>query len=471
MNRAADRASGELSARTRATVAITWAVILGGLAATSALALFAFRVWLVKPLTGLGSAMSRLAKGELETAVSGAERRDEVGAMARAVEVFKTAGLEKGRLETEAEAVRAAAEAERAHRAAEDAERAREQQVVVKGLAHGLSRLADGDLVQRLHEPFASDYEQLRGDFNAAMDKLQAAMVKVAAKTAAIDGGTGEISSAADDLSRRTEQQAASLEETAAALDQITATVRKTADGSDEARRAAQTAVAVAVESGAVVKQAVGAMSEIEASSREIGQIIGVIDEIAFQTNLLALNAGVEAARAGEAGRGFAVVASEVRALAQRSATAAKEIKALVGTSGDQVEAGVKMVGEAGAALARIAEQVTTINGVVKEIAASCQEQASALAQVNTAVNQMDQATQQNAAMVEESNAAAKGLNDETAELMALVGGFKIADGSGAARGLRADPPARPERTRGASNAIIALHQRTAAAVADWEAF
>ncbi|HEX3984553.1 MAG TPA: methyl-accepting chemotaxis protein, partial [Acidisoma sp.] len=251
-------------------------------------------------------------------------------------------------------------------------------------------------------------------------------MQSVAANTAAVRSGAAEIGQATDDLSHRTEQQAASLEETAAALDEITATVRKTAASVDEARHLVEEARGGAERSGKVVRDAVAAMGGIENSSRQIGNIIGVIDEIAFQTNLLALNAGVEAARAGEAGRGFAVVATEVRALAQRSADAAKEIKTLISASGQQVALGVKLVGETGQALSMIVEQVMRLNGLVGEIAASAGEQATGLQQVNTAVNQMDQVTQQNAAMVEEATAATHGLTHEAEELAQRVGQFDV---------------------------------------------
>jgi methyl-accepting chemotaxis protein len=258
------------------------------------------------------------------------------------------------------------------------------------------------------------------------VDKLQTAMTVIAANALGIRGGGEEISAAADDLSRRTEQQAASLEETAAALDEITATVKKTADGAKAANAVVAAAKGDAEHSGDVVRKAVEAMSAIERSSSQISQIIGVIDEIAFQTNLLALNAGVEAARAGDAGRGFAVVASEVRALAQRSATAAKEIKALISASGQQVAAGVDLVGETGKSLDRIVKQVAEISAVVTEISASAQEQSVGLAQVNTAINQMDQVTQQNAAMVEQSTAASHALSQEAEELARLVAAFKV---------------------------------------------
>jgi methyl-accepting chemotaxis protein len=298
--------------------------------------------------------------------------------------------------------------------------------IAVGAVGDALARLASGDLEQRLEQSFIPSLDPLRTDLNEALDTLQQTMRGVAGSTHAIRTGTGEISHAAGDLSRRTEQQAATLEETAAALDQITATVRKTAEGSNHARATVANAKADAERSGEIVAGAIGAMSAIEKSSTEIAQIIGVIDEIAFQTNLLALNAGVEAARAGEAGKGFAVVASEVRALAQRSAEAAKEIKGLIQTSSTQVKQGVQLVNEAGSALQRIAGQVAEINAAVGQIAASAQEQATGLSEVNTAVNQMDQITQQNAAMVEESTAASQSLAREAETLSGLVGRFRL---------------------------------------------
>ncbi len=317
---------------------------------------------------------------------------------------------------------------------AEMASAADADRVAIDALAAALDGLSAGDLTVSFSAPTPPKLAKLKEDFNAALERMRDTLTAVNENTVSIRGASNQITTATNDLSRRTEQQAANLEETAAALDEITATVRKTADGAKHARTVVGNARGSAEQSGQVVRQAVDAMSGIEASSREITQIIGVIDEIAFQTNLLALNAGVEAARAGEAGRGFAVVASEVRALAQRSAEAAKEIKALISTSGRQVEQGVAFVGQTGEALSRIVAQVAEIDGIVGEIASSAQEQATALDEVNTAVNQMDQVTQQNAAMVEETTAASHTLASEAEELSGLVGRFQLGGNQGAAR-------------------------------------
>ncbi len=388
---------------------------------------------IAKPVSAMTAVMVRLADGDNNVDIPAIGRKDEVGRMATAVLSFKDAALEKARLEADAAEARRSAEASRAASEAERAATAAEQNKVVDGLALGLERLAAGAMTFRLNEAFAPSYEKLRADFNNAIEQMQQTLREVAANATGVRSGAAEITQASDDLSRRTEQQAASLEETAAALDQITATVRKTAEGANSARDAVGVARGDAERSGVVVSDAVAAMSEIESSARQISQIIGVIDEIAFQTNLLALNAGVEAARAGDAGRGFAVVASEVRALAQRSAEAAKEIKALISASSQQVERGVGLVGETGKVLERILTQVTAISTVVTEIAASAQEQATGLQEVNTAINQMDQVTQQNAAMVEQATAASHALAGESEALNRLIGRFELGEGASAA--------------------------------------
>jgi methyl-accepting chemotaxis protein len=289
-----------------------------------------------------------------------------------------------------------------------------------------LAALANGNIEYRIDEALSSDFELLRVDFNDAMDNLQKAMRSIVTNARGVHAGAAEITKASDDLSRRTENQAASLEQTAAALDQITATVSRMAETTNAARETVAAAKLDAERSGDVVRETVAAMTKIESSAKQIGRIIGVIDEIAFQTNLLALNAGVEAARAGDAGRGFAVVAVEVRALAQRSADAAKEIKTLISNSSQQVDAGVALVAETGKSLARIVAQVITLNTLVVDIASAAREQATGLKEVNSAVNQMDQLTQQNAAMVEQTTAASHSLAADADELTRLMGQFKI---------------------------------------------
>ena len=321
-----------------------------------------------------------------------------------------------------------AAEVERERRAEADRVAAEVQASVVQATGRGLSAMAAGDLSYRIGEAFPGDYAILREDFNRAMAALDEAVAVIRGNAGSMQSGANEISSAAEDLSRRTERQAAGLEQTAAALDEITATVRKAAENAQAADVVVGQTRSQAETGGAVVQRAITAMGEIEKSSDQIGQIIGVIDEIAFHTNLLALNAGVEAARAGEAGRGFAVVASEVRALAQRSADSAREIKTLISTSSTQVKSGVVLVRESGEALSAIAVRINDITHLMGEIRASTQEQALALAEVNTAVNEMDQVTQQNAAMVEESTAASLSLSREASDLTQLVGRFQVSE-------------------------------------------
>lgn len=306
--------------------------------------------------------------------------------------------------------------------------KAAQQSQVVNALGNGLRQLTEGKLTCRISDVFPKEYEQLRSDFNAAMGKLQDTLKGIGSNAGAVRSGAAELAGGSDDLSRRTEQQAASLEETAAALNEITTTVSKTAESSKKASATVTTARSEAEHSGEIVRQAVTAMQQIEASSRKVSQIIGVIDEIAFQTNLLALNAGVEAARAGDAGRGFAVVASEVRALAQRSAEAAKEIKGLISTSSHQVETGAKLVSETGDALNRIVARVNEISDLVRHIATGAEEQATSLSEINKAIAQMDEGTQQNAAMVEESTAAVHALSAEADTMASLMSNFDIGD-------------------------------------------
>ena len=369
--------------------------------------------------------------------------------------------LQKAR--DEAEAVRLEAE--------------KRQTDMLTALDDALSRLAQGDLTARLDGHVAPEFVGLQKNFNTAIEALESAMRSVAGSTGGIRTGANEIALAADDMARRTEHQAASLEETAAALDELTAALRRSSEGAGQVAEVVTGTRAEAFKSGEVVGQAVEAMGQIESSSREISQIIGVIDEIAFQTNLLALNAGVEAARAGDAGRGFAVVASEVRALAQRSAEAAREIKTLITASSQQVGHGVKLVAETGDALKRIITRVEEVDGLVSEIAASSREQATGLNEINTAVNEMDQVTQANAGMVEQASGASRSLMGETNKLSDLVSNFKLsgmpAPASSEARqpaevrrpAARAAAPSRPAVTRGGAALAVA------APADEWEEF
>ena len=382
---------------------------------------------LARPIVSMSVVMEQLAAGNLDIAPSDdATGARELERMSRALDVFRQNALDRARLESEAAETRALTETERARTSAERAKAAKEQTEAVQRLGAGLKDVAGGDLMVRLADGFAPAYAQIRDDFNVAIDKLKATIVSVVDSTGAIETSAKEISAAADDLARRTEQQAASLEQTTATLTEVTAAVKKSAEGTQHARQVVVAADDDARKSAGVVRQAVEAMTAIAKSSQQIGQIIGVIDEIAFQTNLLALNAGVEAARAGDAGRGFAVVAAEVRALAQRSAGAAKEIKGLISDSSAQVGVGVELVAETGRSLERIATQVAEINAAVSEIAGGAHEQSTAMQEINVAIDQMNLVTQQNAAMVEQSTAAGHSLSEETSKLAQLMGQFHV---------------------------------------------
>ncbi len=410
---------------------------------------------LYEPITCDGAVIGLLFAGvRKDTAVAtgaatAARRTGGLAATGAAIEALQRIVAAQSAAAAQAILQRQAANDARRRFDAERQKAVRQQSLAIAGLTEGLKHLAEGDLAFRLTEALAAEYEALRADFNAAIATLQETLQAITSVAQSVRAGAGEITQASHDLSRRTEQQAASLEETASALDQITATVHKTAEGAAEARGLVSAAKEDAGRSGEVVRRTVGAMDGIAASSKQIANIIGVVDEIAFQTNLLALNAGVEAARAGDAGRGFAVVATEVRALAQRSADAAKEIKALISASTQQVDVGVKLVDETGHALARIGEQVAKLNALVTDIAASAQAQARGLGEVNAAVSQVEQVTQQNAAMVEQATAASHSLSDEAMELARLVGQFSTGERAPAPALVRKQaPPRTPPKLR-----------------------
>ncbi|MES5099606.1 methyl-accepting chemotaxis protein [Agrobacterium sp. BA1120] len=423
-------------ANTLANSAFSDVVFYGALLLVTAIVAVAGMLIVVRrvagPIGALTSTMNDLAGGNTALDVPFADRKDEIGKMAGSVEVFRLAAIRNKQLEAETEINRQRSEEERVatQRTAEAEAEARLVQAT-STFAVSMKRLAAGDLLCELNEPLTSQFEALRQDFNSSVRQLRETLSSVGQSVSTVTSGSHEISSASDDLAKRTEQQAASLEETAAALEQITANVTSTSKRSAEARGVVRTAREKASNSSDVVRNAVAAMEKIEDSSKQIGQIIGVIDEIAFQTNLLALNAGVEAARAGEAGKGFAVVAQEVRELAQRSAKAAKEIKELIGNSAIAVGEGVRLVSDTGTGLGEIAELVQSVNVHMEAIATAAQEQSVGLAEVNTAVNHMDQATQQNAAMVEEMNAAGASLAQESANLNDLLSNFQLGQESG----------------------------------------
>ncbi|RUM03912.1 HAMP domain-containing methyl-accepting chemotaxis protein [Rhizobium chutanense] len=406
---------------------------------------------IANPITGITASMRRLAEGDTGSEIPFADRADEIGSMAGAVEIFRQAAITNKQMALEAEENRGRAEADRldAQRQAEAAASER-LRIATSGLAAGLKRLAAGDLAFQLNEAFAPDFEALRHDFNQSVTQLRATLRAISESIGTIDEGTREISSGASDLSKRTEQQAASLEETAAALEEITANVSNSSKRTEETRTVATEANRSAGVSAEVVSHAEEAMERIETSSQQISNIISVIDEIAFQTNLLALNAGVEAARAGEAGKGFAVVAQEVRELAQRSASAAKEIKGLIQNSSKEVESGVKLVRDTGQALKTIGGFITQINHHMDSIATSAKEQSIGLSEVNVAVNRMDQTTQQNATMVQQSTAASDSLAQQAQTLRELIAQFSLDDAGSQSSALRstartmAQPAPRP---------------------------
>ncbi len=400
-----------------------WTIMLGGTALASLPVLLTWYSGklISDPYVTTVVRMEALAAGDLDSEILFSDHRDCVGRMTRAMQVFRD----------NAGSIRRSAA---------------ESQSMVEAVSAGLGRLAAGDLTLQIEAPLAEQFETVRRDFNAAMGAMAATLGRVSLIADGINNGSGDIRAASDDLSRRTEQQAAALEETAAAMDEITTTVQQTADGAAKASELVLQARGEARSSGDIVAQAVTAMDGIERTSAEISEIISVIDGIAFQTNLLALNAGVEAARAGDAGRGFAVVASEVRALAQRSADAAKDVKARIAASTVHVEAGVELVSATGSALRGIIGRVEDINAIVSTIASSAKQQAVGLLQVNTAISEMDGVTQQNAAMVEQATAATRSLASEAENLAQEVAQFTFADKN--ADRVARDGRARPSHDR-----------------------
>ena len=391
-------------------------IVAAVLAALGVVMLFGHRV--TRPLSRLTEAMEDMASGNLDRDVPGVELTDEVGDIGRALLAIKESVATRARVEGEAQMA--------------------VQQRVVSALGEGLANLKGGRLGIPIDQAFPSDYDVLRRDFNEALATMADLMCQVTQSAQSVRNGASEISAAAADLSRRTESQAASLEESAAAVRELTQSVTSSARTANDAAALARVAHGGAAASGEVMVRTVEAMGQISHGSRRMEEIVGLIEGIAFQTNLLALNAGVEAARAGEAGKGFAVVATEVRALAQRSADAAKDITMIIKGSGRDVAAGVEMINQTQASLVEIVSGTSDLAKMIDEIAVASREQSAAILQVDTVVGEMDRVTQQNAALVEESTAASRSLASEATGLGTLVERFDLGDGRSASAMRRA---------------------------------
>lgn len=412
--------------------------------------------------------MDHLIQGNTKVDVPAVNRQDEIGSMARAVEVFKGNSLEIKRLETEREETQGRAEAEAARIQSEREDRIGKEIISlvnavssgdfskrlniddkdgvlkllgeqVNGLATNLStmitdlndtikRMADGDMTCRIAAEYRGQFGELKTNTNEMAARLSGIVAEIKIASRDIDTAVSEINAGTEDLAHRTEQAASNLEETAASSEEMAATVKQNAANAKTANQRAGTANQTASKGGVVVEQAVDAMSRIEGSAKRITDIIGVIDEIAFQTNLLALNASVEAARAGEAGKGFAVVAQEVRQLAQRSAQAASDIKVLIQDSNGQVKEGVELVNKTGQALTEILSSIGEVVTIVEGISSASQEQAAGVQEINSSVSSMDEMTQQNAALVEQNTASARALSDQAGRLSEVMAFFKIGD-------------------------------------------
>ncbi|WP_298726500.1 methyl-accepting chemotaxis protein [uncultured Ferrovibrio sp.] len=471
---------------------------------------------LTRPINRLSEGMKILASGDVKAEVFGLDRKDEIGEMGRAVQVFKDNMIAREKAEAEIAEQRRVAEEQRSAREARERKAIEEISALcekavdgdlsmridengkegfllaisqrLNGLTAMLQKMtnetaqvtaamAQGDLTNSIRGEYQGVFGTLKDSVNAMAAKLRDIAGKLNESARAVKDAAGEISAGSQDLAQRTESQAASIEETAASMHEITTTVKQNADNAAAANQLALVARDAADKGGSVMNEVVNAMGRIEGSASKISDIVGLIDEIAFQTNLLALNASVEAARAGEAGKGFAVVAQEVRALAQRSANASKEIKTLITESNGQVREGGQLVSQAGNSLADIVGAVKKVSDIVAEITAASREQATGLEQINTAVGQMDETTQRNGALVEQTSAAAQSLAQQSSQLSDLVGFFKIGQLSASTSALRpANTVSRAPAAAAKPKTVTALKQTGSAAVKaeeaeDWQEF
>ena len=393
---------------------LSWIMAIGaGIVATglSVAVIFISRRRVLVPLAALDEGLAQMAGGDFDIAIPGADAQDEIGAIARSVEKIKRNVADKAAAEAVA------------------------QKAIVDALGEGLQAMAAGRLGHKITSTFPPEYESLRQIFNEAMADLNQMISNVAGTAGTVGNASAELSSASLNLAERTELQASRLESTSSAIRGLTQTVRETADKAAHVNSGADLAQTQAADGARVAGDAMEAMREISHSSSQISQITDVIDGISFQTNLLALNAGVEAARAGDAGRGFAVVANEVRALAQRSADAAKSIKQLISESTAQVDKGVTLVSSSGVALNGIVEKVSELKTLIEGISAATNDQAGNLEGLSTTVHDMEMMTQQNAAMVEETSAAARHLQEESVTLLSMVRRFQASDDAGGSAG------------------------------------
>ena len=450
-----DAADIEMRSRAFAATAQFISAIMLALAIASVLALSGYvTMYMLRRLKGLEQDMLAIAAGKLDTAIGAVDRRDEIGDMSRAVVIFQDNALERQRLESETRKheaqiaqARGQAEREKARNETLQAAITREQAGLIDLLGGALDRLACGDLTVRLPIDADDVFRQVKEDVNTMADQIRAIAERIVGVSNQVQGATRDIASGMADLSIRTEHQATSLEETAISMDELAKTVKRNCENARDASQLADAASASAADGSGIAAIAMASMNGIEESSRQFGDFVGLIQDIAVQTNLLALNAAVEAARAGDSGRGFAVVANEVRALAQRAGQASKDIKGLIAKSGAQVSEGVILVTRAGSALAGIVASTKTVAGLVSEIAAASIEQSSGIEQVSKAVAGMDEMTQQNAALVGQANSALRVASTQVEDLCKAVSFFQTGeagrDGQQEQSGVRS-PTANP---------------------------